>query len=45
MILAGILMSMQIHFRATTLYNTLGILVLLFGGLGLIVRSLRPMRR
>lgn len=45
MILAGILMSLQIHFRATTLYNTIGMLVLLFGGLGLIFRAVRPMRR
>jgi hypothetical protein len=40
-VLAGILMSLQIHFQSTSLYNTLVILVLLFGGLGLIFRSLR----
>jgi len=40
-VLAGILMSLQIHFQPTSLYNTLVILVLLFGGLGLIFRSLR----
>jgi hypothetical protein len=40
-VLAGILMSLQIHFQPTSLYNTLVILVLLFGGLGLVFRSLR----
>lgn len=40
-ILAGILMSMQIYFQSTSLFNTLMMLVLLFGGLGLIARSLR----
>jgi hypothetical protein len=40
-ILAGILMNMDIYFRQTTLFNTIVMLVLLFGGLGLIARSLR----
>jgi hypothetical protein len=40
-VLAGILMSLQIYFQPTSLYNTLIILVLMFGGLGLIFRSLR----
>jgi FtsH-binding integral membrane protein len=40
-ILAGILMNLQIYFRSTSLFNTLVMLVLLFGGLGLIARSLR----
>jgi hypothetical protein len=40
-ILAGILMSMHIFFRPTSLFNTLVMLVLLFGGLGLIFRSLK----
>ena len=40
-VLVGILVSLQIHFQPTSLYNTLVILVLLFGGLGLIFRSLR----
>jgi hypothetical protein len=40
-ILAGVLMHMDIYFRQTTLFNTLVMLVLLFGGLGLIARSLR----
>jgi hypothetical protein len=41
-IVAGILMNMDIYFRATSLFNTLVMLVLLAGGVGLIVRSLRP---
>ena len=41
-IFGGILVSLDIHFRATSLFNTLMMLVLLFGGLGLIIRSLRP---
>jgi predicted membrane channel-forming protein YqfA (hemolysin III family) len=40
-VLAGILMNLQIYFRGTSLFNTLMMLVLLFGGLGLILRSLR----
>jgi len=41
-ILAGILMNMDIYFRRTSLYNTLVMLVLIAGGLGLVARSLRP---
>jgi hypothetical protein len=40
-ILAGILMSLHIYFQPTSLFNTLLMLVLLFGGLGLIFRSLK----
>jgi hypothetical protein len=40
-ILAGVLMNMDIYFRQTTLFNTIMMLGLLFGGLGLIARSLR----
>ena len=40
-ILAGILMNMDIYFRQTTLYNTIVMLGLLFGGLGVLARSLR----
>ena len=40
-LLAGILMNLEIYFRSTSLFNTLVMLVLLFGGLGLIARSLR----
>jgi hypothetical protein len=40
-ILAGILVSLHIYFQPTSLFNTLMMLTLLFGGLGLIVRSLK----
>jgi predicted membrane channel-forming protein YqfA (hemolysin III family) len=41
-IVAGILMNMDIYFRSTSLFNTLVMLALLAGGLGLVARSLRP---
>jgi len=40
-ILLGIITNLTIFFRPTSLFNTLIILALLAGGLGLIVRSLR----
>ena len=40
-IFAGVLANMHIYFRPTSLFNTLIMLVLLVGGLGLIARSLR----
>lgn len=40
-IVAAVLMNMDIYFRQTSLFNTLMMLGLLFGGLGLIARSLR----
>ncbi|HKI03053.1 MAG TPA: hypothetical protein VKK31_13845 [Thermoanaerobaculia bacterium] len=40
-VLTGILMNLEIYFRSTSLFNTLLMLVLLFGGLGLIARSIR----
>jgi uncharacterized protein len=40
-IMAGILFSLHIYFQPTSLFNTLVMLVLLFGGLGLIFRSLK----
>ena len=40
-ILAGIIMNLQIYFRQTSLFNTIVMLVLLAGGIGLIARSLR----
>lgn len=40
-IIAGILMTLHIQFRPTTLFNTLIMLVLLFGGIGLILRSFK----
>ena len=41
-IFAGILMHLDVYFRQTSLYNTLVMLVLLAGGIGLILRSIRP---
>jgi uncharacterized protein len=40
-IVAGILMNLEIYFRSTSLFNTIVMLVLLFGGIGLIARGLR----
>jgi hypothetical protein len=41
MILLGILMNLRIYFEATSLFNTVLMLGLLFGGLGLLARSLK----
>ena len=41
-ILAGVIANMHIYFRPTNLFNTLIMLILLVGGLGMIARSLRP---
>jgi hypothetical protein len=38
----GILLNLRIYFEPTTLFDTLLMLILLAGGLGLIARSLRP---
>lgn len=37
-----IIMNLEIYFRSTSLFNTLIMLVLLTGGIGLVARSLRP---
>src|SRR5262245_13702433 len=42
-ILVGILISLHIFFRPTSLFNTLLMLVLLFAGVGLVLRSLKAM--
>jgi hypothetical protein len=44
-IFVGILMNLDVYFRPTSLFNTLLMLVLLFGGVGLVARSLRPQQR
>jgi hypothetical protein len=41
-ILAGVIANLHIFFRPTSLFNTILMLVLLAGGIGLIARSLRP---
>jgi uncharacterized protein len=40
-IFLGILMNLRVYFAPTSLFNTILMLVLLAGGLGLIARSLR----
>ena len=40
-IFVGILAHLEIYFRLTSLFNTLLMLILLVGGLGLVARSLR----
>lgn len=40
-ILVGVLVNLEIYFRPTSLFNTLLMLVLLAGGLGLVARSVR----
>jgi uncharacterized protein len=41
-IFLGILVNLRIYFEPTSLLNTLVMLALLAGGLGLVARSLRP---
>jgi hypothetical protein len=41
-VVLGILMNLRIYFEPTSLFDTLLMLVLLAGGLGLLARSLRP---
>jgi predicted membrane channel-forming protein YqfA (hemolysin III family) len=43
-IFAGILAHLDIYFQPTSLFNTLLMLILLLGGIGLVARSLRPQR-
>src|SRR5687767_3011351 len=43
-IFAGILAHLDIYFQPTSLFNTLMMLILLLGGIGLVARSLRPQR-
>jgi hypothetical protein len=43
-IVAGVIANMHIYFQPTSLFNTLVMLVLLVGGLGLIARAMRPHR-
>lgn len=43
-ILAGVISNLHIYFQPTTLFETLVMLVLLVGGLGLIARAMFPHR-
>jgi uncharacterized membrane protein HdeD (DUF308 family) len=40
-IFTGIIMNLHIYFQPTSLFNTLVMLVLLAGGVGLVARALR----
>lgn len=40
-VIAGVLVNLRIYFQPTSLFNTLLMLVMLFGGIGLIARSLK----
>ena len=42
-ILVGVIANLDIHFQQTSLWNTMIMLVLLVGGIGLVVRSAMPM--
>lgn len=44
-IFLGVLMNLHVYFTPTSLFNTLVMLVLLMGGLGLIARSLKAKTR
>jgi len=41
-ILGGVIANLHIWFRPTSLFNVIVMLVLLFGGIGLVARALRP---
>lgn len=43
-IFAGILMNLHIFFKPTSLFNTIVMLVLLAGGIGLVARGIMPHR-
>ncbi len=42
LILAGVIANIHIYFRPTSLFNTIVMLILFVGGLGLIARALLP---
>jgi uncharacterized protein len=44
-IVVGIVANLHVYFRPTSLFDTLLILILLAGGLGLVARALRPQGR
>jgi len=43
-IVAGVIANMHIYFQGTSLFNTMVMLILLVGGLGLIAGAMRPHR-
>lgn len=44
-IIVGIIANLDIHFQQTSLWNTMIMLILLVGGIGLVVRSSMPMQQ
>lgn len=44
-IIVGIIANLEIHFQRTSMFNTLVMLVLIVGGIGLIIRAVMPMGR
>lgn len=44
LIVVGIIANLDIHFRETSLFNTLLMLGLLAGGIGLVIRSVAPVQ-
>lgn len=42
-IIVGIIVNLDMHFRRTSLWNTMTMLILIVGGIGLIVRAVMPM--
>ncbi len=42
-IIVGIIVNLDMHFRRTSLWNTMTMLILIVGGIGLIVRAVLPM--
>ncbi|MBX3154966.1 MAG: hypothetical protein KF773_03125 [Deltaproteobacteria bacterium] len=45
LIVVGIIANLDIHFRQTSLFNTLVMLTCLVGGIGLVIRSVAPVER
>lgn len=43
-IISGILMNLQIYFQSTSLFNTIIMLILFAGGIGLIARSIAELK-
>ncbi|MDD9941099.1 MAG: hypothetical protein OXU20_08685 [Myxococcales bacterium] len=41
LIISGVLFNLRVYFAPTSLWNTLGILVLLAGGIGLVAKAVR----
>lgn len=44
-IVVGVIANLDIQFQQTSLWNTLTMLVLLVGGIGLVIRSVAPMMK